>query len=356
MRSPLPRPSRHVRFAAFAALGTASLALSGCTGGFAPGAATIGSTTSSSSPVSTSPTSPPTAGAISLHATAARWRLPIPLAREAAVVVGNRVLVAGGLLSGDVTTSSAYWLKPGSGHTHPVASLSVPVHDTAGGVGGSGNALVVGGGSSVSLDVVQRFDASSNSWAVVGRLPTARSDLAVAGVGGTLYVVGGYSGASAASASILRSSNGTSWTTVARLRDPVRYPATAVVGHVLWVFGGERSGVEHDTVQRVNLVTGRSKITAHLPQAIGHAMAVPVGGQILVCGGRTNHGGISRTCSWFDPATSAVTRAGRLPWPLADSAVVTVGSTSYLLGGENPNVTDRVVRLQVNGLTASSSP
>jgi hypothetical protein len=50
---------------------------------------------------------------------------------------------------------------------------------------------------------------------------------------------------------------------------------------------------------------------------------------------------------WFDPAARSFTPAGRLPRPLADTAVATDGVTGYLVGGESPWVTDRVVRLRL---------
>jgi hypothetical protein len=46
---------------------------------------------------------------------------------------------------------------------------------------------------------------------------------------------------------------------------------------------------------------------------------------------------------WFDPATHRFTRAGRLPVPLTDASVGVVGGVAYVVGGESPGVTDRVL-------------
>ena len=49
---------------------------------------------------------------------------------------------------------------------------------------------------------------------------------------------------------------------------------------------------------------------------------------------------------WFDPGSGRFTRAGRLPRPLADSAAFADGTTGYLVGGETPAFSDRVLRLR----------
>lgn len=285
----------------------------------------------------------------------ADWTLPAPLAREAVSQNGgSSVLVSGGLTSGDTTTARAYWLNLSTGYRRYVAPLGVPVHDTAGAmILRSDKPLVIGGGSSSSDDVVQEYHGKTNTWTVVGHLPDVRSDLTVVRAAGSWYVVGGYNGRQVADPAVLASKDGTSWTTEAQLKKPVRYPATAATGQSIWVFGGERNGVQTDTVQRIDLSTGKTKVVAHLPQPLGHASAITAGGfngRILLCGGRTNSGGVSKVCRWFDTATMTFSTAGRLPWPVADSAVAIQGSTIYLLGGETPSVTDGVVQIKVLGL------
>ena len=71
-------------------------------------------------------------------------------------------------------------------------------------------------------------------------------------------------------------------------------------------------------------------------------------GRVLLAGGRLTQDRLTDRMWWFDPATRRFTPAGRLPTPLADSAVAAAGGSpplAYLVGGESPSVTDRVVRL-----------
>ena len=50
---------------------------------------------------------------------------------------------------------------------------------------------------------------------------------------------------------------------------------------------------------------------------------------------------------WFDPATGRFRRAGALPHPLSDAAVATYRHRVWLLGGEDPSVTDGVLFVNV---------
>jgi hypothetical protein len=76
-------------------------------------------------------------------------------------------------------------------------------------------------------------------------------------------------------------------------------------------------------------------------------MAATVGPRILLMGGRVSPDRETGAMWWFDPATRHFTRAGSLPAPLSDAAVASVGHRVWLLGGEGPAVTDRVVLVNV---------
>ena len=272
-------------------------------------------------------------------------RLPEPLAREA-VSTGTdprRVLVAGGLVAGDASSSSSYTLDLRSGHVTHRSPLTMAVHDTAG-ARVQGGPLVIGGGNATEQSVVQR--RGPNGWHDVGHLPTARSDLSAVTTGGRVYVLGGYDGRSPALADVLVSRTGHRWRTLCRLPVPVRYAATVVVGGSVWVLGGERNGAAVDAVQRVDLAAHRATVVGHLAHPTGHAVAVRLGGRILLVGGRTSGDQVTARMWWYRPGASAAKPAGRLPHPLADTAVVATGGTAYLVGGETPALTDAVLRLR----------
>ncbi|GAA3649824.1 hypothetical protein GCM10022237_06940 [Nocardioides ginsengisoli] len=264
------------------------------------------------------------------------------VAREAVVVDGDGVILAGGLRAGDRTTAAAYRIDVATGAGVRLPDLPVPVHDTAG-ARVQGASLVIGGGSSAEQDGVQVW--SGGRWRVLGHLPRPRSDLVAATPGGRVVVLGGYDGNRPAEPQILASGDGRHWSVVGRLAQPVRYAACAVVDGAIWLFGGEVDGAMRTAIQRVDPRTGSTRVVGHLPQGLGHAVAVPLGTRILIVGGRTGRDSITDQMLWFDPVAGTVRPAGRLPGPLADAGVAMVGDTAYLLGGETPSVTRQVLAL-----------
>ena len=69
-------------------------------------------------------------------------------------------------------------------------------------------------------------------------MPAPRSDAVAVTIGPTTYIVGGYDGTHP-DAPVLATTNGRTFTTVAALRIPVRYPAVAALGGQIFVFGGQ---------------------------------------------------------------------------------------------------------------------
>ena len=325
-----------------------ALAVSACSGG-TPASAPSQSASSIATPSPSSTSSEKSTASTSpaprhLVVHTERWRLPYAVARAAvAPTGGGRYAVAGGLVAGDGSTDRVLSVDPAAGTVTRAATLPVPVHDTAGAARG-GTVLVVGGGNASEQATVQV--GHGGAWTVAGHLPQPRSDLVAATVGGRVLVLGGYDGTSTAMPAILASRDGRHWRPVGRLPLPVRYAASAVAAGSVWLFGGERAGVEQRAVQEVG-ADGHARVVARLPQALGHAAAVPLGDRILIVGGRPSADRVTRRMWWFDPSTRRFTPAGHLPTPLADTAVLADGDTAWLVGGESPSVSDRVVRLSL---------
>ena len=101
---------------------------------------------------------------------------------------------------------------------------------------------------------------------------------------------------------------------------PVRYPAVAVAGNAIYLFGGETaSGRPTDVVQEIDPAAGTARIVAHLPQPASHASAVDLGGRIYVLGGTVGGSQTDRVVG-FDPGTRALRAAGALPSPVSNAA------------------------------------
>ena len=189
----------------------------------------------------TAPRPPPAVAPKALEASISAIRLPNALSRAVAVNLGSDVLICGGLTFGGTTTRSILLFDVASGQVSPAGPLAVAVHD-AGGAALNGRAYVFGGGRSAAGSTVQRVDPAGSA-TVVGALPAARADLAAVGIGGEIVVVGGGTPGHP-DGRVLATTDGRQFRVVARLLVPVRYPAVAVLGGLVYVAGGSTaSGV-----------------------------------------------------------------------------------------------------------------
>jgi hypothetical protein len=302
------------------------------------------------------PRVPPTGGASAPHqqpvprllARIAPWRLPAARSREVALADAAGLVVAGGLSSAHVSTSTVWTLSPTTGQVQHTSALAAAVHDAAGLVLNR-SPTVVAGGNTTTVDDVQRLSDDGGMTRVVGHLPQPRSDLVAASVEGSGYVLGGFDGTTSLSA-VLRTQDGRHFTAFGHLRLAVRYAAvvaiTSTAGDQLLLFGGEHNGVPVDDVQDVDLRTGRVRIVGHLPEPLSHEAAFSLDDRtVWLAGGRSHDQLQSRLWRWDVSRRRAVV-AGHLPYAVADAGLAVGGSTAYLLGGETPEPTARVVELQ----------
>jgi hypothetical protein len=269
------------------------------------------------------------------------WQLAQPLSREIAVpgAAAGSVTALGGLTTGSATTADVVSIGVPGGTSAAAGALSTATHDAAG-VVLAGRVLVFGGGDQSSLATVQSYPLSaagaSATATVVGQLPQPRSDAVAVTIGPTAYVIGGYDGTKA-DPQVLATANGSSFHAVGSLPVAVRYPAAAVLGRSIYVFGGQKVGstaTAVDDIQKVDTSSGQISVIGHLPQALLGASAVTLGGVIYVAGG-TNGSADSGTIYAFDPHSGQALVAGHLIAPLSNAAAAVVGDTAWLIGGEN---------------------
>jgi outer membrane protein assembly factor BamB len=256
-------------------------------------------------------------------------RLPVALSRVVAMSLNGTVVVAGGLNARQVTTAQTLVFEPSSQSIRVAGQLPVAVHDAGAGVV-SGKALVVGGGSAASSNVVQAVHADGTA-AIAGRLPQVRSDDSVAVAGNVLYVIGGYDGVHELP-SVLATTDGATFHQVGQLSETVRYGAAYASSNAVWIFGGEHQGQAIADIQRVDIGTGASTVVGKFPHPLAHAAVAVVGGQVLIFGGSDGHNP-QDTIYAFDPTTGSVNLVGSLPESVSDMATAVVGDAAYVIGG-----------------------
>jgi outer membrane protein assembly factor BamB len=307
------------------------------------------------------------------------WHLRAPVSREVVVPGRGGLVVLGGLTASGATTGTVYELGLVKGVERPVGTLPVPVHDAAAGLAGS-RALVFGGGSSTTIPAVQGITLTgpgSGRASNAGSLPAPRSDAAGVTIGNDTYVVGGYDGTHPDAAVLvttglvttgLATTGGHTFSTVANLPDPVRYPGVAALDGQIYVFGGQavtgaQAGKPVDVIQAVDPARHSAAVVGHLPEPLSGAAAMTVNGEVFLAGGEssapqpdvrgagttqltpgefsTANGAVSSSLStvdtiWaFDPVTNRMLTAGRLQVPVSHAGVAVTGSTAWIVGGES---------------------
>jgi DNA-binding beta-propeller fold protein YncE len=300
----------------------------------APGTSTAHRSTGATAPA-TRPAQV-TPGASKLVASLTSWHLPAPVSRAVALAHGSQLTILGGLTTGDVSTAAVVGIDPRTGGSSRLGSLETAVHDAAGAELG-GRSLVFAGGSATTLAAVQAF--AGGTAAVIGQLPSPRSDLSAVTVGRRAFVLGGFDG-SALLPEVLATIDGTRFSVAGKLALAVRYGAAATAGGMVYLAGGDlgtgesaAAGGQTSDIQRFDPRTGRTTVIGHLPVPLGHASAFVLGGALYVAGGRSA-GTASDRVFRIDTATGAVVGAATLPLAESDAPAAVVDGRAWLIGGE----------------------
>jgi N-acetylneuraminic acid mutarotase len=170
----------------------------------------------------------------------------------------------------------------------------------------------------------------------VGQLPHAQSDVAVAELGGTAYIVGGYDGANWLN-TILAWRPGSPPRVVGHLPVGLRYSAVSAVDGRLLVIGGSTPTVASNAIYSFDPATGLVKQIGRLRHPITHGSAATLGSTVYLIGGRGDLLNAQTADVWaINPQTGDVKAAGRLPQPLSDTGALTVGGAIVIAGGLDP--------------------
>jgi outer membrane protein assembly factor BamB len=262
------------------------------------------------------------------------WRLDAPLSREVVLPrVGTRheLVVLGGLRSGDSSTSAVEVLDTRTGALSPHGSLLAATHDAAGTKLGA-RLLVIGGGTSGPSGSTQI--ESGGRTTAGGPLPQARADAGAVTIGHTVYVVGGYDGP-AMDSEVVATMDARHYRPVVALRVPVRYPALAVLGSRIYVFGGlGANGRPSDAVQLVDPAGRTARVVGRLPRPLEGAAAGSLGGTIYLAGGRTA-AGPTKAVYAFQPRGASFLRAGSLRVGVAYAGAAVSNGRLWIVGGES---------------------
>jgi len=172
------------------------------------------------------------------------------------------------------------------------------------------------------LAVFTRYDARADEWTVLPQLPIATRAAAAAGVGTTLYVLGGTTPAGNTDA--VWAWDGRSWTERAPLPSARFNHAAVAVGTEIYVLGGYREGQELRDVLVYDTVADTWRRSTPLPRA-NHAFDVVVfEGEVWMIGGRRGEQ-VLREVEILDPRTGRWRPGPTMPKPMELLGAAVVG-------------------------------
>ncbi|MGD1241291.1 Kelch repeat-containing protein [Mycobacterium seoulense] len=228
------------------------------------------------------------------------WTLgaPIPTPRRmlAAASDGKLVYTVGGADgAGDLATVEAY--DPGAKTWTPLPALSQPRSDF--GVAIVDGRLVAAGGMSAGqvLKSVAAFDLMTKTWSGLPDMMTPRHGMAVDAVEKSVYAIGGSTapgdGQLTSSAEALklpprRIQPAAQWRSLPDAPTPRLMMAWAVQGDKIWILGGLRNGAALQTVESYDPRTGAWQTGPPLPIPLHHATAATYRGEVVVLGGASD--------------------------------------------------------------------
>ena len=278
-----------------------------------------------------------------------------PRAAGAAVVVGDRLVVTGGvdvggkLLDTTEVFDGVAW-KLGAQIPTPRESL---------GAASDGEVMYAVGGSdgTVDLSVVEAYDPAADSWTAMPAMSQPRSDLGVAIADARLIAVGGLSAGQVLDTVSVMDLAAKTWSGLPDLGTPRHGMAVAAVDKSVFVIGGAtETGTSEVTSIAESLKLAPRKLQPasawqSLPDAPTPRLMMAwtvLDDKIIVVGGMSR-GDVLQVVQSFDPKTGAWQAQPPLPVPLHHATATTYRGEVVVIGGatdELANVSDKVYALR----------
>jgi serine/threonine protein kinase/N-acetylneuraminic acid mutarotase len=205
--------------------------------------------------------------------------------------------------------------------------------------------LVAVGGLSAGqvLNTVSVMDLAAKTWAGLPDMSTARHGMAVAAVEKSVYAIGGATGAddtqvtSTAEALKLaprKLQPASEWRSLPDAPTPRLMMAWTVLDNKIWIAGGMSHGTTHQIVQSYDPQIGAWQAQPPLPVPLHHATATTYRGEVVVIGGASdelanasNKVYALRGDSWIELPSLTHARAA--------AAAAVVGDKLVVVGGQN---------------------
>lgn len=253
-------------------------------------------------------------------------------------------LLAGYIMETEVPVAPVY--APGSDvRGRWESAVPMPSPRTALGAAAVGGKIYVVGGFDAfgrTSSAVDEFDIAKNTWSSARPLPKARHNPAVATDGQRLYVFGGMTGLAKTpidSLSIYDPASG-NWTEGPDLPDPLGAAAVAFFDGKFHLLGGQGIGSSVQAHYSFDPKDGKWTVEEPMISGRDHAAAAELDGRLYVVGGR---GGsvlynLDATEA-YDPGTRSWEPREALSAKRSAHGLSSIGGKLYAYGGEAPTLT-----------------
>ena len=268
--------------------------------------------------------------------------MPTPRQLLSAASDGKLVYAVGGTDgTSDLTTVEAY--DPAANTWTTLPELSEARSD--GGVAFADGRLVAVGGESGGqvLKSVAALDLATQTWSDLPDMDTARHGMAVAAVEKTVYAIGGANGvgdsqvtssAEALKLAARKAQPASQWRSLPDAPTARLQMAWTVLDGKIWIAGGMSHGAGLQTVQSYDQQTGAWQSQPSLPIPLHHATAAAYRDEVVIIGGASeniaqasNKVFALRGGSWVELPNLAHARAA--------AAAAVVGDKLVVVGGQN---------------------
>jgi N-acetylneuraminic acid mutarotase len=205
-----------------------------------------------------------------------------------------------------------------------------------------GKIYVLGGypASRVTVNTVQVYDSSNNTWRFTRPLLLGVNHPMPAVANKKVYVIGGQTDTGSAYVNTVQEFDPvtTNWTYKATMPTARSAGAAAVIGDLIYVAGGRPPRGSDFAVYNVTSNTWQS--LPNLPTQRNHIAACAIDGRIYVVGGRLAAGftsAMTNVLEVFDPSTRQWSTRAPMPTVRGGINGIAAHGLFYVFGGEGPN-------------------
>jgi|SRR5579884_787136 len=196
--------------------------------------------------------------------------------------------------------------------------------------------------AAIVSDRVEAYDALGDRWTTKTSLPVALHHAGIAAVGGRLYVIGGFRqlptpGWHPVATVYVYDPHDDRWTEGAPMPTPRGALSVTELEGKLYAIGGLDGRGDTSAVEEYDPASDRWSVRAPLPTPRDHLATATAAGRIYAIGGRQADN--LAVTEMYDPAANHWSRRADLPTPRSGITAGVIDGTIYVVGGESATVT-----------------